>query len=104
MVIGIIGKTHGVKMARNPKPRARAMNWPVPWEPAKAAGAELAGDALDAPAAGFPVPGPAPGGPPLNSVYPAGIAGAAARVLGSIFSVAGPSYGPEKGRSCRCRP
>jgi hypothetical protein len=73
MVMGIMGKTQGVKMAARPKPKATSRNAPRPW------------------VSGRGRPGGRPrtwGSAPLTSVYPAGMAEAAARAAGSMVRVA----------------
>src|SRR5262245_811800 len=66
IVIGIIGKTQGVKIDARPNPNAVSRNAPKSWSPATV------------------VPG---GGGACGSLYPAGITGALADAAGSIVTV-----------------
>src|ERR1700689_3280876 len=74
MVMGIMGKTQGVKMAARPNPKATSRNAPRLWVFVVAVeGVALATRAF---------------GAPLNSMNPAGITGAAARAAESMVRLA----------------
>src|SRR6266567_7057954 len=74
MVIGIIGKTQGVKIASNPPPKARSMKGPI------SCVSGLGGTAATA------------GEPGLNSKKPAGIETGCTGAEGSIFRGADAVY------------
>lgn len=75
MVIGIIGKTQGVKIARSPNPKATNRNAARPWSWADGAGV-------------------APGAGGLASTYSAGMVTEAEVAAGSIFRLAAPVHFP----------
>src|SRR5262245_38081468 len=72
IVIGIMGNTHGVKIANSPVPKASNKNGPISC--ASSLGGGEAGGAAAA------------GGPGTNSINPAGIEFGCTRALGSIVT------------------